>query len=460
MSDFELKSGLVMSRLRSDDESWSHTPDYATFNQQLTQAKIDQVYAAILAEGTGDSAAVEDAYTRTSHFVERSFNMYENRSQLEQPIERAFAVPMRIMRNDESYASEVLPFVPLLDPEFGVNSDVRQRSLVGLPPLILDTYLQSSDPQRRGALVLTPLFGDMERDLVTSKGRLRRKYQQWKLGRLASRNINETARFIHEQLGASVAGLGAIIPSVTKFGTTIKQEGLTTTTGHGGTVHLIVETAKKIINDTSLPQDAKIGVIGGAGSIGYSSVDVIANSLPEHRITTYDKNEARLQQLVHDHPSTSRINIKNNALDVLRSSHVIITAVTTKIDLDANDPNFELDLRGKYIIDDSQPGCFDRDQVEARGGKLLWVVGEDGSADKFLTRDNGYNFGDEAGIRGTSAIWGCEAEAGVIAASGEYHKALRERVNPRHARIIGELCTAYSVSIAPYQSFGQPVQIG
>jgi hypothetical protein len=299
----------------------------------------------------------------------------------------------------------------------------------------------------------------MEKDLVTSNWGPRRQYQRWKLGRLASRNINETARFIREQLGANVAGLGAIIPSITKFGTTIKQEGLTTTTGHGGTVHLIVETAKKIIEDTNLPQDAKIGVIGSAGSIGYSSVDVIASSLPEFGITTYDKNEVRLQQLIHEHPHENRINIENNVIDVLRSSHVIVAAVTTKIDLSVDDPNSELDLRGKYIIDDSQPGCFDREQIEARGGKLLWVVGEDGSDDKFLTRDNGYNFGDEAGIRGTSAIWGCEAEAGVIAASGEYNKALRERVNPRHARIIGELCTAHSVTIAPYQSFGQPVQI-
>jgi hypothetical protein len=86
-------------------------------------------------------------------------------------------------------------------------------------------------------------------------------------------------------------------------------------------------------------------------------------------------------------------------------------------------------------------------------------VGEDGSYDKFLTRDAGYNFGDEAGIYGTSAVWGCEAEAGVISASGEYDKALRERVTPRHARSIGELCARYSVRIAPYQSFGRPVHL-
>lgn len=456
MSDFEIRSGLVTSRLRATDGVWTETPDYETFDRSAIQKKVAGVGDAIFAEGYEDRSRVEAALEKTQVFVDKAFDLYEGKIEPPFTADRVFAVPMRTERNDESYASEVLPFVPLLDPVFGVNSDVRQRTLVGLPPLILDTYSKGDERSRRGALVLTPLFSDMRKDIVTDTN----DPAQWQeLVSTVHKNINETAHFSSRMLGARVMGLGAILPALTNFGSSIEQEDLTTTTGHGGTVYLIVETAKKVINETSIGSNGKIGVIGGAGSIGYSTIDAITNSLQDFEIHTYDTNAERLGGLIAEHPSASRIHSGSGVLDILRKTDVIVTAVTGRVDLDKEDPRFELDLSGKVIIDDSQPGCFDKHQVEARGGKLLWVVGSDGSHDGFMTRDNGYNFGNEAGIYGESAIWGCEAEASVVASSGQYDKAIRERVTPRLVHLIGELCAEEEVSIAPYQSFGQPVQI-
>ncbi|MDT5409691.1 MAG: hypothetical protein QOG14_1911 [Mycobacterium sp.] len=64
----------------------------------------------------------------------------------------------------------------------------------------------------------------------------------------------------------------------------------------------------------------------------------------------------------------------STAIDVLRESNIVVATVTRPIDLDAIDPHGDLDLRGKAIIDDSEPKAFRRAQVEARGGFLLNVA--------------------------------------------------------------------------------------
>lgn len=459
MSDFESRSRLVAAKLRLEDKSWSTTPDYRTFDRARVLGKARQVYDAILAEGYENTTEIDEAFSKTNNFIENAFDMRESRRQITDPLDRAFIVPMRTIRTDESYASEVLPFVPLYDPRFGVNSDIRQRSLVGLPPLVLDTYSHSNQHERRGAIVLAPIFGDMKNDILTCQKGICRQIQKIKLSRLVTRNVNLTAKFAKDRLGVKALGLGAIIPSITNFGNDVKEKDLVTTTGHGGTVHLIVETVKQIFHETEFSEHAKIGVIGGAGSIGYSTVDVVTHAIDDFGVVTFDKNQYKLRALIDNHPEWKKIEIADSAIEVLEKSSVIVTAVTSRIDLDRQDPHHDLDLTGKFIVDDSQPGCFDREQIESRGGKLLWVVGEDGSNDKFMTRDKSYNFGDEAGIYGTSAIWGCEAEVGVIAASRQYNKALRHRVDPESARQIGALCTEYMVRVAPYQSYGRLVGI-
>lgn len=455
MTKLEEQSGFVTAKLQAEDKGWQEAPDYQLFDRKYMLGKMEQIHSAIIAEGYDDISEVDEALEHTQQFLNRSFDLYDGVVKPQGEIGRVFAVPVRTQRGDERYETEVFPYFPLMKSKFGVNANIRQRGLVGLPPTVLDVYSASPNSDLQGVVLSTPLYTDMQQDIMPDGT----PEQADILLRVMSENINETARFTKQVLGAKVMGLGAVLPALTNFGASIKEKGLVTTTGHAGTVHLIVETARKVIGERGIHVNSKLGVIGGAGSIGYSSIDASLEMLPEFQIITFDKNEERLNKLIEEHESGSRIDIKDNALEVMKAADVIITAVTGRINLDKEDPNFELDLTGKYIIDDSQPGCFEKDQVEARGGKLLWVVGKDESDEKFLTRDNGYNFGDEAGIYGPHSIWGCEAEAGVIAASKEYNKALRERVAPHHVRSLKNLCDMYGITIADFQAYGQPVNI-
>lgn len=119
-----------------------------------------------------------------------------------------------------------------------------------------------------------------------------------------------------------------------------------------------------------------------------------------------------------------------------------------------------VNLEGKVIIDDSQPGSFDREQVEARGGSLVWVVGQDTSKSQALHRKGGYNFGETAGLYGKGAVWGCEAEAASIYLEDRQELAVRSHVTPEMAIAIGGLCRSIGVGVAsPLQSFGSPVKL-
>lgn len=448
----------IQTALYDMNHQWQQRPHYTTFSLESSLARINDVHNTVRRYSNADPVAISEAYDGTIEFFRRAFERYASAAPLgDETPQRAFAVPMRISRNNESYASEVTPFAPLLDPKFGINADIRQRTVVGLPPTVLETYTATTG-DIRGVLLLTPLFEDMTADYI-GKGGLLKHIKMMQLGRAVRGNINETARFAAEQLGVRVMGLGAIIPKLTAFGTTIKQPGLETTTGHGGTVYLIAETTKKIIEEHIQQDEITVGIIGASGSIGYSSLDVIAEQIPHALLSVFDKRQQKLQKLIHEREDSAFIHQTKDILSVLEQSDVIVTAVTTPIDLDREDPDRLLDLTGKWIVDDSQPGSFEREQVEARGGKLVWVVGSDETSDRSITRDSGYNFGDEAGLYGPRSIWGCEAEAAVVGAQQDMSYAIREQVNPRHVRSIAMLCRAAGVGVADWQSYGKPVHI-
>ena len=464
----------VLARLQADGGEWtSMPPDYTTFSRENVLMKLDEVNEAVLTETDADPTEVDEAYRKSHDFVNSSFDFYEGRKDLGRRIERAFVVPMRSTRldNDEinigsGYASESTPFVPLCDPHrFGVSSEIRMRTMYGLPPTVLDTYLRSDNDKETGALVLSPVYTDMIHDIRTDKESMAQKIRLMEVGAYI---LEKTAQFAHLRMGAKVIGLGATLPKITYFGQALRSmggmENLTTTTGHGGTVHMIVETARKVMEETSVESQGKIGVIGGAGSIGWSSTVTTLEMIPDHHLVSFDINKTRLHGKIGSEGVGDRVSVAGSAADVLRNTNIILTAITGRIDLDDEEYK-DLDLTGKVIIDDSQPGCFDADQVEARGGKLVWVVGEDNSDSKFVTRDgyytNGvpYNYGVNSGLYGFHSEFACGQEAAVIARSGDYHKAITAEVEPQNVRVISELFRAAGIRVAPFQAFGQPVEI-
>jgi hypothetical protein len=454
----------VDAHLEAKNEAWTTTvPNYTDFDRDQLLRRLDDVAGAIVMETDADGADVARALRESQDFVHASFDFFEGRRDIGRSVSRAFCVPMRSTRDDDANASESTPFIPLYDPNrFAVSSDKRMRGIYGLPPTVLDTYTKSDCDRETGALVLVPMYSDMLNDIWPDRTDFT---QAAHMADVAATVLRASARFAHLRLGARVLGLGAILPhpTMTNFGRKLHEidgmQDLVTTTGHGGTVCMVVNTVKKILSETSIQSRGRIGVIGGAGSIGWSTTVATLEMIDGHEIYSYDK---RLNDLRERASLTDNVIVASSVADVLRNANVIVAAVTGTIDLD-DDEFADLDLDGKVIIDDSQPGCFDRGQVEARRGKLVWVVGEDGSDSEFITRDglhtNGvpYNYGNNAGLYGRSSEFACGQEAAVIAQHGAYDRAITGPVTPENVREIGKLFADSGVRVAPFQAFGQPV---
>jgi hypothetical protein len=454
----------VDAHLAAKGGAWTAmVPNYTAFDRDQMLQRLDEVAAAVAIETDADGVDIKQAWLESQAFVDASFDFFEGRRDIGRPLSRAFCVPMRSTRDDDANASESTPFIPLYDPKrFAVSSDKRMRGIYGLPPTVLDTYTKSDCDNETGALVLVPMYSDMLNDIWPDRTDFAAAAR---MAEVAGAVLSASAQFAHRRLGARVLGLGAILPhpTITNFGRRLHaidgMEDLVTTTGHGGTVYMIVQTVRKILSETSIRSRGRIGVIGGAGSIGWSTTVAALEMIDDHEIYTYDK---RLADLRTQARFSNKITVARTAANVLRDANIIVSAVTGRINLD-NDEFAGLDLDGKVIIDDSQPGCFDKEQVEARGGKLVWVVGEDGSDSEFITRDglhtNGvpFNYGDNAGLYGRSSEFACGQEAAVIAQRGAYDHAITGPVTPDNVRQIGKLFEDSGVRVAAFQAYGQPV---
>lgn len=339
--------------------------------------------------------------------------------------------------------------------------------MYGLPPTVLDTYCRSAESTERGALVLSPLYVDMTTDLWPEAHNVE---QANKLAAVVGNVLRETVEFAHRRLGADYIGLGATLPSpmLTNFGRNLRgidgMEALVTTTGHGGTVHMIGRTVAEVLQRSSVDSGGRIGILGAAGSIGWSTTQVLHRILPDQRLHVFDKRDQRMQELLHSRPDLGGVTVGDSAAQILAGNKVIVSAITERIDLD-DDPYRNLDLHGVVWVDDSQPGSVDRDQLEARGGKVVWVAGKDASTNRFMTRDGyhtdgaGYRYGDTSGLFGSSTEFACGLEAAVVAASQSPSNAVSGPVHYEDARRIGRLFDEYGVEIAEFQSFGRPVVI-
>ncbi|MFZ0902804.1 MAG: hypothetical protein WAN71_02760, partial [Mycobacterium sp.] len=417
-------------------------PDYANFSHADMSKKLEQVRDAVLGETGAANADVEAAYQRTQYFIDSSFDFYECRKDLGRRIERAFVVPVRSTREDPAdlakgsgYASESTPFFPLLDPgRFGVSSEIRMRTIYGLPPTILDTYLRSTNEKETGALVLAPLYADMASDIWTNPADAEQSLQ---LARTVDHILAKTAEFAHCCLGAKFVGLGATLPLLTDFGNKLRyaagMNGLTTTTGHGGTVYMLAKTTVEVMRQSHVDAGGTIGVIGAAGSIGWSSVQALRKMLPDHKIEVFDKRAERMRALLAANTDLGALELRESVADVFKHNNFVVCAITDKLDLAA--PEFDdVDFSKVRVIDDSQPGAVDRVQIEDLGGQVFWVAGNDGSASMFMTRDGyytdgvPYSYGDNSGLYGASTEFACGLETGTVAACGDRRNAINKRV--------------------------------
>ena len=102
---------------------------------------------------------------------------------------------------------------------------------------------------------------------------------------------------------------------------------------------------------------------------------------------------------------------------------------------------------------------FRRILAEFRSTYVLYYTPRDVTRDGYHTNGIPYNYGDKSGLYGEASEFGCGQEAAVIAQSREFEKAITGPVAPENVHVIGELFRAAGVRVAPFQAFGQPVEI-
>lgn len=425
----------------TDLASGDWEPKYGDYDRELQLRKLSDLYKRLLPV-VSDKEELEELTGQTAEFMQSAFNLFEGRTEETHEGSYAFVVPTRIERDNHEYGEEATSHFPILKY---VDPATRQRMLVGMCPFIIDRY-GVDENGKRGYMVFSPLFGDMMSDL---------KDDPLKLMTVASAVINDTAKFARDRLGASVVGLGAILPRLTNMGRDVVVPGLHTTTGHGGTVHLIAETMKLAIDKRMIANySGRLGIIG-AGAIGSATADVILSRAIADELVISDNQAPRLQtvvaQLQQKYPSARILGTLNNA-EVFAGNNGVVSAVTTSFDLDGKEWS-DVDLDGKFVLDDSQPGCFNPEKLEARGATLAWVMGRDETKAGLSTLES-FDYGS-TGPASRKDVWGCQGEAAAIATTQRYDYAIRDIVTPQDANQIGEIFEQTKIGPAPLQRMGK-----
>lgn len=423
---------VSLRHLGADLEVWE--PRYVDYDRKRLTTRLSRLEE--LLSGSVPAADIEHTWDR----VEAMFDEYEGRVDTE-PASFAYFVPARVERANPAYGSESFATFPVLKY---VDSDVRQRFLSGIPPFVIDRYFAGPDGLR-GALVFSGVFPDMFSDIPGTT----------KAVRAARQALDDAASFAARQLAVRIGGLASVLPRLTQLGRTVNAP-YPITSGHGGTVWLIAQLVQAAMNDGLVNSTASVTVIG-AGAIGTSAAHLLLGDGIAEQVVLHDMNQGQLlraERELQDQHGPTRVRTVDSLPAALGAADVIVAAVTSNLPLDPIDPDAQLDLGGKLVIDDSVPGSFDRPEVERRGGLLTWVIGEDNSPSRSITRQGGYNYG-ESGLARACDLWGCEAELGALTLSGRLDTVVNDPVTPDVARFIGKLFDEARVGPAPYQCFGR-----
>lgn len=435
----ETEVDLVRRELRaSDPDLWPEVPRHGEYSRDRILRALDSIDAAV--RKTGQWPDHTEALERTTEFVDQAFAVYDGSLTPELPADRAFVVPSRMLDDDPVHGGEIAFVLPLLDSRYGVESWVVRRFFAALPPMILSTY--GAADGRQGKVVSAPVSAAVIDDLGARAGYA-----------MAQRIVSDAAEFAHRRLGAPVAGLAATLPTLTRYGRTIDVPGLVTTTGHGGTVHMVRRLVEDVLGSGLVSGAAWLGVVGAAGTMGQAVLAALLDAFPDVPILACDLPN-RLGRIADGPP---RLCTTSDVTEVFAACEVVVSAITQRLDLDAIAA--AADLAGRVLIDDSQPGCVDRLEWEKHGGVLLWPVGTATSDSPALRRIDGYRYGEHAGLLTTHDHWCCEAEAAAIGLTGEFGAALRGPVTPEAARRIGRLCEQVGLGAAQPQSYAQPVRL-
>lgn len=420
----EQSQGLLDRLMQENPQLW--TPRYGLYSHTDMAGKVARLAYYLreqaLANGEDPSSIDQEAHV-SYEFLERAFKEYESEEKLPERAHGSFAfmVPTRIRREVEGesdgYMNEWTFFHPMLRR---VDSNLAQRFLVGTPPFIVDQYGIDKEGHR-GYMIFVPFFSDMLRDIGYKKA-----------APTYAKTLRDSFEFA-KKIGADTVGLGATLPQVLfqldklrKFkreqveqgklpqeeldALDLREEGLKVTTGHAGTVWLIGETLKSLQRKGYQGLEGTVGIIG-AGSIGTSTLDHLRTGLGyDNEIFITD--DKRPDRAVEAQNTRSNVTAVEDNEELLTRADTIVCAAIRPIRLQKMGSIGLGDLRGKTIIDDSQPGCFEPTEVKAYGGQIVWPIGKDTTPRGEMTLGqleySGY------GPVNPSEVWGCQLEAWLV----------------------------------------------
>lgn len=434
---------LTEQLLVQDKALWE--PTYGIYEPEAMATKL-AVLESLVKTNNGDSGLEADTAI-TQAFIARCFDDFEGPLDNHAPGSFAFVVPPRIRRGvdgeNDAYMAEWGKLCPILKH---FDSDVAQRFLAGLPPFIVDRYGQDAQ-ERHGYMLCAPMFNDMHGDLS------REEYFD-----IGTQIMNDTFG-LARRLEIDTVGLGATLPKflfrADRRSCELDSRDIELTTGHGGTVWLIGETIKRLADEGYPGLDGKVGILG-TGSIGIAVLAHLRENLGyEGRITVYDNRASRVAKAIE--LGYDNVSGAENERELIHSCDTVVCAATAaSLPLEKLGIKGREALKGKIIIDDSQPGCFDPAEVRACGGQLVWVIGQDPTPDGEITcNEFDYNgFGPVA----SNEIWGCQLEAWAVRKQHLVKRisnlAVRREINFKDVRKLGEFLDGYNVGVARLQAQG------
>jgi hypothetical protein len=451
VAQFEVPTGFEPVSLNGG--VFEEPRQWGVYDRSSYMAKMERACRALGATGMVPEEAIQQTYA----FAEGAWDMFEGKSTPRHNGSHIFAIPTFVSSWDDGrYNSEITTCYPIAEY---VDSKTLVDLVAGVPPLIIDSY-----PARDGAqghILFAPVMPDLFADLGFAGGM-----------RMANQIVNDTFRFGREKIGATVGGAGATLPLAVRLGEGITVEGIQPTTGHAATIEIARQDVRTVVVEKGGVPENKIGIVGARGSIGRAMLRILLDEYPNVKfvITDLDFADRNSDSLITPNVGAfqrdfaeyaNRITIVPSAEEVLQEAKIVVSAVTTPIDVS----KMAVDLGETVLVEDSQPTAFDREDFEAKGGKMIGVVAEDYTEDGRYTRIGGFRYG-RLGVMGVRYQFACESETiAVYEAAREDGVHPKEyatvgRVTNRHVPVMGRLLTRRGIAMArQLQSDGRPVTL-
>lgn len=212
-----------------------------------------------------------------------------------------------------------------------VGQDDRARAVRDVAPVVLGELTYAGSP---GEVIAVPL--------TTA--------QMAKLPRRYVREMVLAAVRLAEKRGAQVVGLGAMTSVVTRGGQTLIGEvSCVVTNGNALTAAIVARQTRDAA--ARYGEDARIAVLGGAGSVGLCVAQLLAG-LPFRELAIFGRSPLSLSQAVDKLSATSRAKVlATRELNDVLDADVIVVATAG--------PGALLDLKdvaaGSTVLDVSEP---------------------------------------------------------------------------------------------------------